>query len=205
MDRSGSGRRGKRENLEPFVWVDDPGSREQKVIRWHGPAVTSLGGRRQGRSPVGEKANPKRGHGERSGDTDEPSVKWTRRVDGGTSLVAAITVSGRHALLVGYQPDEALRPSLATLFLSLPFAPSVPPSFFLSPSFEISSSHAVASRGTGVYRRNFIPTRARLSALAQADGLLEKSRTNASDFANYSLSRDTDPHFLHAFDTVDTG
>lgn len=46
---------------------------------------------------------------------------------GGTSLVAAITVSGRHALLVGYQPDEALRPSLATLFLlSLPFAPSVP-------------------------------------------------------------------------------
>lgn len=45
---------------------------------------------------------------------------------GGTSLVAAITVSGRHALLVGYQPDEALRPSLATLFLSLPFAPFVP-------------------------------------------------------------------------------
>lgn len=76
--------------------------------------------------------------------------------------MAAITVSGRHALLVGYQPDEALRPSLATLFLSRPFAPSVPlyPSFFLSPSFEISSSRAVASRGTGVYRRNFIPTRA---------------------------------------------
>lgn len=49
------------------MWVDDPGSREQKVIRWHGPAVTSnLGGRRQDCSPVGEKAKPKRGHGERA-------------------------------------------------------------------------------------------------------------------------------------------
>lgn len=60
------------------MWVNDPGSREQKVKRRHGPAVTSSsGGRRQDCSPVGEKANPKRGHGERGGDTDEPSVKWT--------------------------------------------------------------------------------------------------------------------------------
>ena len=55
-----------------------------------------------------------------------------------------------------------------SLSLFLPFAPflvllNLSLSFFLSPSFEISSSHAVANRGTGVYRRNFIPTRARLS------------------------------------------
>lgn len=50
------------ENLEPFVWVDDPGSREQKVIRWHGPAVTSsLGGRRQDRSDGGRKGDPEEG------------------------------------------------------------------------------------------------------------------------------------------------
>lgn len=47
--------------------------------------------------------------------------------------MAAITVSGRHALLVGYQPDEALRPSLANLFLSLPFAPSMPRLSFSRP------------------------------------------------------------------------
>jgi len=58
--------------------VDDPDSREQKVIRRHGPAVTSSSsGRRQDCSPVGEKANPKRGYGEHGGGTDEPSVKWT--------------------------------------------------------------------------------------------------------------------------------
>lgn len=104
------------------------------MIRRHGPAVTSSpSGRRQDRSPVGEKANPKRGHGERGGGTDEPSVKWTDEEGGwGTSLVAAITVSGRHALLVGYQPDEALRPSLATLFLSLFLSLSPCPIPFLS-------------------------------------------------------------------------
>lgn len=77
----------------------------------------------------------------------------------GTSLVAAITVSGRHAFLVGYQPDEALRPSLASsLSLSLPLLPSVHSpslsSLFLSllhsSSFEISFSfHVVASRAGG--------------------------------------------------------
>lgn len=44
---------------------------------WSSGYTSSSGGRRQDRSPVGEKANPKRGHGERSGGTDEPSVKWT--------------------------------------------------------------------------------------------------------------------------------
>lgn len=40
----------------------------------------------------------------------------------GTSLVAAITVSGRHALLVGYQPDEVLSTlSFPLLLLLLPF------------------------------------------------------------------------------------
>lgn len=42
--------------------MDDPGSREQKVIRWHGPAVTSsLGGRRQDRSDGGRKGDPEEG------------------------------------------------------------------------------------------------------------------------------------------------
>jgi len=105
------------------------------MIRRHGPAVTSSSGsRRQDRGTMAgrERANPKRGHylrrGGGSGDADEPSAEWTDEGGWGTSLVAAITVSGRHALLVGYQPDEALRPSLpasssvtlSSLGLSLP-------------------------------------------------------------------------------------
>lgn len=111
------------------------------------------------------------------GDADEPSAEWTSGMgedEGAASLVAAITVSGRHAFLVGYQPDEALRPSLA--FLPLSFRslchPSTPLSLFLlslSSSFEISfSSHVVASRAGG--KREFIDGTlylyARLSTLA---------------------------------------
>lgn len=47
-----AGEEGKREKERASrirVWVDDPGSRQQKVIRRHGPAVTSssvmVGGR----------------------------------------------------------------------------------------------------------------------------------------------------------------
>lgn len=56
-------------------------------------------------------------------------------------------------------PSFSLFPPLPlpSLFLSL-----LRLAFFLSPSFEISSSRAVASRGTEVYRRNFIPTRVSL-------------------------------------------
>lgn len=120
--------------------------------------------------------------------------------------MAAITVSGRHALLVGYQPDEALRPSLATLFFSLPFAPSVPRAPL---SFSRPLSKSPRLTPLQAEEREFIDgtlyLHARVSLYARADGLLEKSRANASGFANHSLSRDTDPHFLHAFDTVDTG
>lgn len=129
--------------------------------------------------------------------------------------MAAITVSGRHALLVGYQPDEALRPSLATLFLSLfpslPLCPVPPLSFSrpLSKSPRLTPLQAEEREfidGTlYLHARLSHSLSFSLSALARADGLLEKSRANVSGLANYSLSRDTDPHFLHAFDTVDTG
>lgn len=97
--------------------------------RWYGgmvqrlPAASVVGGRTVARW---EKRQSRRG-GTENAVGIPMNHRWngrTRRVEGGTSLVAAITVSGRHALLVGYQPDEALRPSLATLFLSL--FPSLP-------------------------------------------------------------------------------
>jgi hypothetical protein len=100
------------------------------------------------------------------------------REDGGTSLVAAITVSGRHALLVGYQLDEALRPSLPASFsvtlssLSLPLLLPYP---FHRPSFShpLSKSprlRGVASRalceGDGEFIDRTLYLYARLSALA---------------------------------------
>lgn len=180
------------------------------MIRRHGPAVTSNpGGRRQDRGSMGREQRSRRGaHEECGGGTDEPSVEWTDGKGGwGTSLVAAITVSGRHALLVGYQPDEALRPSLASsrppprppLSRSLSLPAAHPAYFFLSPSFEISSSPCrVASRAAGgtEFIDGTLYLYARLSALTRADGLPEKSRANASGAANCSLSRGTDPHFV---------
>lgn len=115
-------------SLVPSMWVDDPGSQEQKMIRRHGPAVTSSSGsRRTVARWRGERTAPKRGHDGDGGDTDEPSVEWTDEGGWGTSLVAAITVSGRHALLVGYQPDEALRPSPYSLPTPYSLSLLVPP------------------------------------------------------------------------------
>lgn len=84
----------------------------------------------------------------------------------GTSLVAAITVSGRHAFLVGYQPDEALRPSLASsLSLSLPLPPVHSPfPLLLSPSFFLSFSL--------ILFRNLLPVPCRCKSSRRGNGSL---------------------------------
>lgn len=93
-------------------------------------------------------------------------------------------------------------PPSFSLFPSLPLCP-VPLFLSLALFRNLLVSRRCNPRNGSLSTELYTYTRA--SLYVRADGLLEKSRANASGFANHSLSRDTDPHFLHAFDTVDTG
>lgn len=122
-------------------------------------------------------------------------------------------MSGRHAFLVGYQPDEALRPSLA--FLPLSFRslchPSTPfPSFFflsrpLSKSpFRLVSLQVEPEGNGSLSTELYIYTRASLRSPELMCPWKNLGRTLLSS-TNYSLYLAIlTCNFLYAFDAVDT-